>query len=239
VIDKSNTFRMEPGVPLVVPEVNAAALRKHAGIIACPNCTTIGVVMALAPLHREAGLRSVVITTLQAASGAGLPGLEELRAQSAALAEGRPPVHEAFPAQLVENVLPLCERFEADGYSTEEHKLRRELRKILDLPELAVSMTCVRVPVPVGHSASILVETERPLSAERARQLLTAFPGVRLVDDPAHDVFPTPLDAAGVDDVLVGRVRKDLESERLWLFQAGDNLRKGAALNALQIAEVL
>ncbi|MCZ6465463.1 MAG: aspartate-semialdehyde dehydrogenase [Proteobacteria bacterium] len=241
VIDKSNTWRMDERVPLVIPEINPAALEEHEGIIACPNCTTIGVAMALEPLRRAAGLRRVVVTTLQATSGAGREASEELEAQLAALARNEEPVATVFPSPIAHNVLPLCERFDPDddGYSTEEMKLLHETRKILGEPDLDVSMTCVRVPVPVGHSASLLVECERALSPEKARSALDAFPGVRVVDDCARNVFPTPRDVAGGDEVLVGRVRRDLTSERLWLWQVIDNLRKGAATNGVQIAETL
>jgi aspartate-semialdehyde dehydrogenase len=230
---------MDPAVPLVVPEVNADALDRHEGIVACPNCTTIGFVMALEPLRRAAGLRRIIVTTLQAVSGAGRPGIDELEAQQRDLNAGRKPKASTFPAQIANNVIPLCETFRDDGYSTEEVKLLHETRKIMDLPDLDVTMTCVRVPVPVGHSATLLVETERSLSAAAAREALAAFPGVRVVDDPARSVFPTPADVAGKDEVLVGRVRRDLNSDALWLWQVSDNLRKGAATNAVQIAEEL
>jgi aspartate-semialdehyde dehydrogenase len=236
-IDKSSTWRMDPEVPLVIPEVNPEALEKHRGIVACPNCTTIGFVMALEPLRRAAGLRSVVVTTLQAVSGTGKPGLEELARQEGELAAGRPVTTATYPARIAGNVLPLCESFRDDGYSTEEVKLLLETRKILGLAELQVSMTCVRVPVRVGHSASMLVETERPLAPAEARAALAAFPGVEVVDEPARNVFPTALDVEGRDEVLVGRIRQDLGSGRLWLWQVSDNLRKGAATNAVQIAE--
>ena len=236
-IDKSSTWRMDAEVPLVVPEINPDALEKQRGIVACPNCTTIGFVMALEPLRRAAGLRSVVVTTLQAVSGTGKPGLEELDRQLAETASGKPATLSTYPARIVHNVLPLCESFRDDGWSTEEMKLHGETRKILGMPDLAISMTCIRVPVRVGHSATMLVETERPLSAEQARALLEAFPGVEVVDDTAHNVFPTAADAEGRDEVLVGRIRKDLNSDRLWLWQVSDNLRKGAATNAVQIAE--
>jgi aspartate-semialdehyde dehydrogenase len=239
VIDKSNTWRMDDGVPLIVPEVNPDAAAKHRGIIACPNCTTIGLVMALEPLRRAAGLRSVVVTTLQAASGAGREGIDELAHQNAAIVKGGPLEAKVFPRNLAGNVLPLCESFRNDGYSTEEMKLLLETRKILELPQLDVSMTCVRVPVAVGHSATVLVETERPLSPAAARAAFEAFPGVRVMDDPAQNVFPTPEDVAGRDEVLVGRIRRDLSSDRLWLWQVSDNLRKGAATNAVQTAELL
>jgi len=237
VIDKSSTWRMHDTVPLVIPEVNADALAAHKGIVACPNCTTIGFVMALEPLRRAAGLRRVVVTTLQAVSGAGRPGLDELASQVAAIGRGQAPQATTFAAPIAYNVLPLCETFLDNAYSTEEVKLLHETRKVMALPDLDVSMTCVRVPVPVGHAASVLVETERPLSPEDARRALAAFPGVEVVDDPSHNRFPTPRDVAGRDAVLVGRVRKDLLSNRLWLWEVSDNLRKGAATNAVQIAE--
>jgi aspartate-semialdehyde dehydrogenase len=236
-IDKSSTWRMDPRVPLVVPEVNPDALAAHRGIVACPNCTTIGFVMALEPLRRAAGLKRVVVTTLQAVSGAGRPGIDELEGQVAAVARGEKPVTHTFPVPIAYNVIPLCESFRDDGYSTEEMKLFLETRKILAMDDLDISMTCVRVPVPVGHSATILVETERPLTPEAAREALAAFPGVRVVDDPSRNVFPTPADVAGRDEVLVGRVRREIGSDRLWLWQVADNLRKGAATNAVQIAE--
>jgi aspartate-semialdehyde dehydrogenase len=236
-IDKSSTWRMDPEVPLVIPEVNPEALEKHRGIVACPNCTTIGFVMSLEPLRRVAGLRSVVVTTLQAVSGTGKPGIEELERQLGETAAGKKATTSTYPAPIAHNALPLCESFRDDGYSTEEVKLLFETRKIMGLPDLAVSMTCVRVPVRVGHSASMLIETERALAPEQARAALAAFPGIEVVDDPAHNVFPTALDVDGRDEVLVGRIRKDLGSERLWLWQVSDNLRKGAATNAVQIAE--
>jgi aspartate-semialdehyde dehydrogenase len=239
-IDKSNTWRMDPQVPLVIPEINAAALEKHQGIIASPNCTTTPVVMALAPLRKLAKLRNAVVTTFQSASGAGLPGVEELESQLQAIAAGKPvPPPKKFAAQLANNVVPLCETFTDNGYSTEEMKLLFETRKILEDPSLNVAMTCVRVPVPVGHSASILLETSPAITPEQAREALAAFPGVRVMDDPKHNVFPTPADGVGIDDVLVGRIRRDLTSDRLWLWSVGDNLRKGAALNAVQTAEEL
>jgi aspartate-semialdehyde dehydrogenase len=237
-IDKSSTWRLDPNVPLVVPEINSDALDKQRGIVACPNCTTIGFVMALEPIRRAAGLRSVVVTTLQAVSGTGKPGIEELERQLEQARQGEALTTSTYPVPIANNVLPLCESFREDGYSTEEVKLLFEARKILALADsVQVAMTCVRVPVPVGHSATMLVETERALSPEEARRALAAFPGVVVMDDPAHNLFPTPRDAAGRDEVLVGRVRKDLGSEKLWLWQVSDNLRKGAATNAIQIAE--
>lgn len=238
-IDKSNSWRMHDDVPLVVPEINGETALDHRGIVACPNCTTIGLAMSLEPIRQAAGLEDLVVTTLQAASGAGLAGLEELETQQAAIARGEAPEASVFAGPLANNPLPLCERFLDDGYSTEEQKLRQETRKIFALPELPIAMTCVRVPVPVGHAATALVRTSRPLGAEAARRAIASFPGVELVDDPARDVFPTPHDVVGRDEVLVGRVRRDLDSDRLWLWEVSDNLRKGAATNAVQIAETL
>jgi aspartate-semialdehyde dehydrogenase len=237
-IDKSSTWRLDPNVPLVVPEINPDALDKQRGIVACPNCTTIGFVMALEPIRRAAGLRSVVVTTLQAVSGTGKPGVEELERQLEEAHAGKPLTTSTYPAPIANNVLPLCESFREDGYSTEEVKLLFETRKILGLADsVQVAMTCVRVPVPVGHSATMLVETERAISPEEARRVLAAFPGVVVMDEPAKNVFPTPRDAAGRDEVLVGRIRRDLGSDKLWLWQVSDNLRKGAATDAIQIAE--
>ncbi len=239
VIDKSSTWRMDDAVPLVVPEVNAEALDGHQGIVASPNCTTVGVVMALEPIRRRAGLRSAVITTLQAASGAGRPGVEELGLQREALAVGCEPVSQVFAAQLADNVVPLCEDMLVNGYSSEELKLSNETRKILGLPNLKVSMTCVRVPVEVGHSATLLVETEIDIPVVDVVSAMSAFPGLVVTHDHGSRRFATPRDVVGSDQVWVGRVRKDLASERIWLWEVSDNLRKGAATNAVQIAEAL
>src|SRR5262245_59766557 len=229
VVDKSSTWRMDARVPLIVPEINRDALADQRGIVACPNCTTIGLVMALEPLRRAAGLVHVAVTTLQAASGAGREALEELAGTSRGI----------FPRTLAGNVLPQCDRFLEDGTGTtaEEQKLRDETRKILALPELPVTTTCVRVPVAVGHSAAVLVETEHPLAPEDALAALRDFPGLRV---QAGDDYATPLELAGRDEVAVGRVRRDpTHPRRLWLWSVVDNLRKGAATNAVQIAEAL
>ncbi len=234
VIDKSGTWRMDERVPLVVPEVNARALDSHEGIIASPNCTTVGIVMALAPLDRAARVKNVVITSLQAVSGAGREGTDELERQlDPRCGEPRP---EIFAAPIAHNLVPQCDELGADGFTAEELKLVRETRKILANPTLEVAATCVRVPVPVGHSATLLVDTEVPLEPERAREALRGFPGVLIFEDPA---FPTPREVAGSDDVHVGRLRSDPGSGRLWLWVVSDNLRKGAATNAVQIAEAL
>jgi aspartate-semialdehyde dehydrogenase len=240
VIDKSSTWRMDEQVPLVVPEINADALSKHRGIIANPNCTTTGVVMAVEPIRRVAGLRSLVITTFQAVSGSGTPGIDELDAQVKARQAGEPaPRPQVFASPIAYNAVPVCGGFMDDGHTDEERKLLDETRKILELPDVDVSVTCVRVPVPVGHSGAVLVETERPLTPDAAREALAAFPGVRVVDDPGTGTAPTAADVAGTDEVLVGRVRRDYGSDRLWLWEVSDNLRKGAATNAVQIAEAL
>jgi aspartate-semialdehyde dehydrogenase len=229
VIDKSSTWRMDARVPLVVPEINRDALAGHQGIVACPNCTTIGLVMALEPLRRAAGLAHVAVTTLQAASGAGREALEELQRAARAPA--------VLPRALAGNVVPQCDALLANGYTVEEEKLRDETRKILGLPRLAVTATCVRVPVAVGHSAAVLVETERALEPREALAALRSFPGVCAGD---ASEYATPLEIAGRDEVFVGRVRADpTHPRRLWLWCVLDNLRKGAATNAVQIAEEL
>lgn len=248
VIDNSSAWRMDPEVPLVVPEVNAHELdRVPKGIVANPNCTTMVAMPVLGPLHAEAGLRRLVISTYQAVSGAGGKGVAELEEQLAKTAERAPaltfdggcleyPEPAVFAGPVAHNVLPLAGRLVEDGSeeTNEEQKLRDESRKILGIPGLAVSGTCVRVPVFTGHSLSINAEFAGPLSVERARELLEDAPGVRLCD------VPTPLGAAGLDDTLVGRLRRDPGVEHgLALFVTGDNLRKGAAVNAVQIAEEL
>lgn len=245
VIDKSSTWRMEPGVPLVVPEVNPSALDDHDGIVACPNCTTIGLVMTLAPLEARSPLRRVVATTFQAVSGAGRPGIEELRRQREGEGEGEgeaedadaPPV--VFAAPIAGNVVPLCGDALADGGSGEERKLVEETRKIMGRPDLAVHATCVRVPVEVGHSASVIAESQARIEPAVARSAWAAFPGVEVVDDGPNGAFPTPRAVAGRDVVLVGRARHDVALDGLAYFESSDNLRKGAATNAIQIAEAL
>lgn len=237
VIDKSSTWRMDPQVPLVVPEINARDLDAHRGIVASPNCTTTGVVMALEPLRRAAGLGRVLITTLQAVSGAGQAGADELSEQLIATAAGRAAEPRVFAAPIAHNAVPLCDALGPGGESGEERKLRDETRKIFGLPELPVSATCVRVPVPVGHAASIWLETQRPIALAEARRALADFPGVRCLGD--DEPLPTPQTVAGRDEVQVGRLRRDVGVGGLWLWQVGDNLRKGAATNAVQIAEAL
>jgi aspartate-semialdehyde dehydrogenase len=250
VIDNSSAFRMDPDVPLVVPEINAPALAGHQGIVANPNCTTITAVMAVAPLHRTAGLRRMVASSYQSVSGTGQRGVrelleqvEKLRGQEEDLARPDPaslPAGEVFGRTVAYNVLPRGGTFEEDGSTTEERKLANESRKILDLPELEVAATVVRVPVVTGHSVSILAEFDRQISPGEARLAMADFPGVLVMDDPTSDLFPTPLDAAGRDEILVGRIRRAGERlDAIQLWAVGDNLRKGAALNAVQIAEAL
>jgi len=242
VIDKSSTWRMHPEVPLVVPEINPEDLRSHKGIIASPNCTTIGLVMALKPLHDMAPLSRVIVTTMQAVSGTGKEAIEELENQVHAWEQGQEGEleHQVYKRQIAFNVLPYAESFTENLYTTEELKLSAETRKIMGLPELPVTMTCTRVPVFVGHSESVLLEFDRKVTPAEARAALARFPGVRVVDDPMQFVFPTAIDAAGTDDTLVGRIREDLTHPHgLWLWIVSDNLRKGAATNAIQIAEKL
>lgn len=239
-IDKSNAYRMDPRVPLVVPEVNATALAAHRGIVASPNCTTIQTVMPLKALADAAGLEWVHICSYQAVSGSGRAGMDELSRQLADLAAGRAPAVSFYPRQIAGNVIPHIDAFAADGYTGEEHKLIAETRKILDLPDLPVAATAVRVPVLVSHATSVLVKTVDAIDVAGARSAIAAFPGIKLVDDPARAEYPTPQDAAGQDQVLVGRVRLvPGMSNALELWVVGDNLRKGAATNAVQIAEAL
>jgi aspartate-semialdehyde dehydrogenase len=240
VIDKSSAFRMDPAVPLVVPEINAHAARGHQGVLAVPNCTTIVTAMPLKPLHDAGRLRRVVATSFQAASGAGVNGLEDLRQQTVAWARGEPIVPRHFPYQIAFNLIPHIDRFGPDGYTGEETKLIHETRKILDAPDLLVSPTTVRVPVFTCHSVAVNVETEEEITAERARELFAGFPGLRLWDDPGQGRYPMPIHVEGQDDCWVGRVREDPSHPRaLNFWVVGDQLRKGAATNAVQIAELL
>jgi aspartate-semialdehyde dehydrogenase len=239
VVDKSSAFRMDAGVPLVVPEVNPDAAEGHHGIVANPNCSTIQLVAALKPLHDAAGLTHVTVATYQAVSGTGAGAVEELRRQSQTVLDGEQPTASVYPHPIAFNVLPQCDAF--DGASTlEETKLVRETHKILGDSGIAISATCVRVPVWRGHSEAVWIETREPLGAERARELLARAPGVRVVDDPAAGAYPLPSQAVGTDDVLVGRIRTDSSRRNgLSLWVVADNLRKGAATNGVQIAELL
>jgi aspartate-semialdehyde dehydrogenase len=250
-IDNSSAFRMEPWAELVIPEVNPEALATGARVFAVPNCTIITTLMAVAPLHRAAGLRSLIVSSYQSVSGAGHKGVRELAEQVEKLRGmeeqlGRPdldalPVGEVFGKTIAYNVVAKIDVFDEDsGFTFEEIKMQREAKRILSLPELDVTTTCVRVPVPVGHSVSVHATFDRPVSVAEAREILSGAPGVQLRDDPSNGIYPSPLEAAGLDDVLVGRIRRpEGHDDALWLFACGDNLRKGAALNAVQIAERL
>ena len=242
VVDNSSAFRMEPDIPLVVPEINPHAIAEYTnrGIIANPNCTTIVTLMALAPLHRHSRIKRVVASSYQAVSGAGAKALEELKRQVQAWVKGEPLTVQAFPYQIAFNILPHIDVFQENGYTKEEMKLVNETRKILEDDEILVSPTTVRVPVFTAHSVSVHVETEAKISAAKARELFGSFPGLQVQDDPANKQYPMPLFAAGKDDCFVGRVREDLAvANGLNFWVVGDQLRKGAALNAVQIAEVL
>jgi aspartate-semialdehyde dehydrogenase len=241
VIDNSSAFRMDEGVPLVVPEINPeAAKNRPRGIIANPNCTTIISLMALAPLHEKFGLKSIIASSYQAVSGSGAQGIIELEQQVKAIAMGESFTPKVYPRQIAFNVIPQVDVFTENGYTKEELKMLNEGRKILGLDDLKVSCTCVRVPVYRSHSVSITAQFEKPVDVEAARAAFAGKPGVQVVDDPANKIFPVPLDTTGKDDCLVGRIRKNLVLENaLDLWVVGDQVRKGAALNAVQIAEIL
>jgi aspartate-semialdehyde dehydrogenase len=241
VIDNSSQWRMQADVPLVLAEVNPEAIDDHRGIVANPNCSTMQMVVALKPLHDAAGIERLVISTYQSTSGTGVNAVAEMMAQARQILDGTAPAPPTvYPHQIAFNVLPQVETFkDGDDYTTEERKMIAETRKILCLPELRISATCARVPVRIGHSQSVNLETAEDLTPERARELLRAAPGVSVVDDPAAGVYPMAIDAEGGDDVLVGRIRRDPSNPRtLNLWIVGDNLRKGAALNAVQLAEL-
>lgn len=240
VIDNSSAFRMDPKVPLVVPEVNAEDVGWHEGIIANPNCSTIQMVVVLKPLHDAARIRRVVVATYQAVSGTGKKAVAELTAQSEAVLAGRAAPARIYPHQIAFNVLPQIDVFLDDGYTREEWKMEVETKKIMGDDSIAVTATCVRVPVYVGHSEAVNLETELPLSPEQARELLAQAPGVVVVDDPSSSAYPLAIDAAGMDPAFVGRIRRDASvPQGLNLWIVSDNVRKGAALNAVQIAELL
>lgn len=240
MVDNSSAFRMDADVPLVVPEINGAdALGAPRRIIANPNCTTIQMVVALNPLHRISPIRRVHVSTYQAASGAGSRAMDELVQQHADISAGKTPVVERFAHQLAYNVIPHIDVFTDNGYTREEMKMYHETKKIMHAPDIEVSATCVRVPVMRAHSEAIWVETERPISVDEARKAFATAPGVVLVDDPAALAYPMPLNAAGSDPVYVGRVRRDLAGPGLSFWTVSDQLRKGAALNAVQIVQYI
>ncbi len=240
VIDNSSAFRMNPQVPLVVPEINPEAAATHQGIIANPNCTTILMAMAVWPLHQIQPIQRIVVATYQSASGAGMKAMEEVKAQAQAILQGETPPTESFPYPLAFNLFPHNTPLNEQGYCEEEMKMINETRKIFNAPQLKISATCVRVPVLRAHSEAINLEFAQPMPVETARNVLSNSPGVRLVEDWQANYFPMPIDASGRDEVLVGRIRQDLSHPcglELWL--CGDQIRKGAALNAVQIAELL
>lgn len=240
VIDNSSAYRMDPTVPLVVPEVNPQAAATHQGIIANPNCSTILMVVAIYPLHRVQPIQRVVVATYQAASGAGARAIEEVKAQTIAILQGQQPPTEIFPYPLAFNLFPHNTPLDEQGYCQEEMKMVNETRKIFDDPQIRITATCVRVPVLRAHSEAVNLEFATPFEAGQARQILSQSPGIKLVEDWQANYFPMPKDATGQDAVLVGRIRQDISHPcglELWL--SGDQIRKGAALNAVQIAELL
>ncbi|HEV8326190.1 MAG TPA: aspartate-semialdehyde dehydrogenase [Nitrospiraceae bacterium] len=240
VIDNSAAWRMTPEVPLVVPEVNAHDIQRHKGIIANPNCSTIQMVVALKPLHDQARIKRIVVTTFQSVSGTGKDAMDELMAECQDLLSFKSASPKVYPYQIAFNCLPQIDEFLPSGYTKEEMKMVHETRKIMGDQSIHVTATTVRVPVYIGHSEAVNIETERKLSANEARAILSTAPGVLLYDDPAHKIYPMPLEVAGKDEVYVGRVREDESiANGLNLWVVADNLRKGAALNAVQIAEHL
>jgi aspartate-semialdehyde dehydrogenase len=242
VIDKSSAFRMKQGVPLVVPEVNAEQIAKHNGLIANPNCSTIVMNVPVWPLHKVNRVRRIILSTYQAVSGAGVGGLEELERQTKAYASGQPIERSQFQHQIVNNVFSHDTKIADNGYNEEENKTVNETRKIFGDPRIMISATCIRVPIPRAHSEAINLEFERPITPEEVRQILSQAPGVKIVDDREKNYFPMPLEASGQDDILVGRIRQDIsrdDGRGIDLFVSGDQIRKGAATNAVQIAEKL
>ena len=237
-IDDSSAFRMQGNVPLVVPEVNGDDLDYHEGIVSIPNCTTTPLVMALKPLHEQNAVRRVIAATYQSVTGTGAAAAQELRDQSGDILAGKEANAEVYPHQIAFSVLPHVEPFWDNGYTNEEMKMQNETRKIKHAPDIRVSSTCVRVPVVVSHSEAVNVEFSDAISPGEVREILAGAPGIRVVDDPGSNVYPTPIEAEGQDDVFVGRIREDIALDNgiaMWL--SCDNLRKGAALNSLQIAE--
>ncbi|MCO6437010.1 MAG: aspartate-semialdehyde dehydrogenase [Phycisphaerae bacterium] len=242
VVDNSSAFRMAPEVPLVIPEINAHEAARHQGIIANPNCSTIIMNVVVWPLHRANPVRRIVVSTYQSASGAGGAAMEELRTQSGEVLAGRPAAPRVFPHPIAFNLFSHNTAIDADGYNVEERKMIEETRKIFAAPDLPITATCIRVPVFRAHSESVNLAFERPIHPDEVREILAAAPGVRVVDDRQANRFPMPVEASGKDDVLVGRIRADLsqpDGRGIELFISGDQLRKGAALNAVQILEAL
>lgn len=240
VVDNSSAYRMDETVPLVVPEINADDIRKNRGIIANPNCTTAVTLMALYPLHREFRVKRIFAASYQAVSGTGAQAIEELRSQVNDLVANRDVTKKVYPHQIAFNVLPHVDSFLDTGYTKEEMKMQNEGRRIMHHPTFKASVTCVRVPVYRAHSVAVNAEFEKPVSVEKARQILSNFPGIKLVDDPSKNLYPLPLNCAGEDDCQVGRIRLDCAFDNgLSFWVSGDQLLKGAALNAVQIAELI
>ncbi|QUY42898.1 aspartate-semialdehyde dehydrogenase [Acaryochloris marina] len=240
VVDNSSAYRMDPQVPLIVPEVNPDAVTQHQGIIANPNCTTILMNVVVWPLHQLQPVQRIIASTYQSASGAGARAMEEVKVQAQAMLNGDAPPTEIFPYPLAFNLFPHNSDLNANGYCTEEMKMVQETRKIFNVSDLRVSVTCIRVPVLRAHSEAINLEFSQPFSVEKARSILQDSPGVKLVEDWQANYFPMPIDASGRDEVLVGRIRQDIShTNGLELWLSGDQIRKGAALNAVQIAELL
>lgn len=242
VVDNSSAYRMDPEVPLVIPEINPEMIKKHKGIIANPNCSTIIGIVPIWPLHKINPVKRMVVSTYQAASGAGLSAMLELEAQSREILEGKPPTKNVFPHQIAFNCFSHNSSLGPNGYNEEETKLVKETRKIFNCPSIAVTATCVRIPVMRAHCESINLEFANAITPDEVRKILSAAPGVTVLDDREHNRFPMPIDASGKDDIFVGRIRQDesLPGNRgINLWVSGDQLRKGAALNAIQIAELL
>jgi aspartate-semialdehyde dehydrogenase len=240
VIDNSAAFRMDPRVPLVVPEINPEDIAKHHGIIANPNCSTIQMVVALFPLHKVNPIKRIIVTTFQSVSGTGKAALTELENQSRLALEKKEVIPHVYPHQIAFNILPEIDVFLDNDYTKEEWKMVEETRKIMHAPDIAISATCARVPVFYSHSESVNVEFSEPVSPDGARRILAGAPGVKILDEPAVSLYPQPVSAAGTDDVYVGRIRQDFSTTNgLVLWVVGDNIRKGAALNAVQIAETM
>jgi len=239
VVDNSSAFRMDPSVPLIVPEINPSDVSRHGGILANPNCTTAITLMGLHPLHRQFGVLRVVASSYQAVSGSGAKAIEELRQQVAAVSAGEKIHREVYPHQIAFNVIPQVDSFLPDGYTKEEMKMQFEGRRILHLPDFTASVTCVRVPVYRSHSVAVTAQFEKPVDLDLARQAILRAPGVLLEDDPSLNRYPMPLDCSGMDNCLVGRIRTDCALENsLSFWVCGDQLLKGAALNAVQIMEL-
>ncbi len=240
VIDNTSAFRMDPKVPLVIPEINPQDIKKHKGIIANPNCSTIIMLVPVYPIYKSNRVKRILVSTYQSASGAGAQAMKELEEQSRDVLAGRPPRKEIFPHQIAFNIFSHNSAIKEEGYNEEEIKMIKETKKIFHDNRIKIAATTVRVPVFRAHSEAIYLELSKKPDLGRIRRILSKAPGVKIVDDPAKNYFPMPLEASGKDDVLVGRIRKDLSSPKgLCLFVSGDQLRKGAALNAVQIAEIL